>query len=182
MKQWYKEWYQEWFKRGFSWQSLGCVWGAALVTLGVAFIPLYVWRGSYFGDPGVARLVEDILMTVIGLVGGFLVLMLIQSRREDVLIWDKRTILLDAAGGVVLYSILWFVAGVGFRNNYLVAFCGYHLSNLLIERLNFEPERLAFALSVLVYGPVYFAAMLLGPKLAVRRARRVYKGTGNWGI
>ena len=116
-------------------------------------------------------------MITVGLVGGFVVLMLVQSRREDVLIWDKRTIVLDAAGGVGLYSILWLIAGVIFRNNYLVAFCGYHLSNLLIEWLDFEPERLAFVVSVVVYAPVYFSAMVLGPKLAIRRARRIYKRT-----
>ena len=179
MKQWYKEWYTEWFKRGFFWESLGCVWGSALVTFGTAIIPLYIWRGTYFKDPGVARLVEDILMTAVGLLVGFVVLFLVQSRREDVLVWNKRAIMLDAAGGVGLYSGLWFISGVFFKNNYLVAFCGYHFSNLLIEHLNFKPERLTFIISLLIYAPVYFAAMLLGPKLAVRRAKKVYKGIHN---
>ena len=121
-------------------------------------------------------------MTVIGLLGGFVVLVFIQSQREDVLIWNKRSIVLDAAGGVAIYSAIWFVASICFRSNYLVAFCGYHLSHLLIEWLDFRLERIALVLPVLVYAPVYFAAMLLGPKLAVRRTKRIHKGLQNGGV
>lgn len=171
-----KEWYRYWFKSGVFWQALGRVWIAALLTLGAAFVPLYIWRGSYYGNPGISRLVEDILMTAIGIIGGFIILMLIQSRRKDILEWPKQEILWDAAGGVALYLALWILSGIVLRNNYLVAFCGYHLSNLLIERLDFEPERLAFVLSAMVYGPVYLAALIAGRKWAQLRARWTCRG------
>lgn len=174
-----KEWYTYWFKTGVFWQALGRVWIAALLTFAVSIVPLYVWRGSYFGDPNIAHLVEDILMSAVGLVGGFIILMLIQSRREDILEWPKQEIMLDAAGGVGLYLALWIFCGLTVRNNYVVAFCGYHLSNLLIEYLDFEPERLTFILSALVYGPVYFAALLVGPKWAQLRARLTCRGLRN---
>ena len=171
-----KEWYRYWFKTGVFWQALGRVWIAALLTLGAAFVPLYIWRGSYYGNPGISRLVEDILMTAIGIIGGFIILMLIQSRRKDILEWPKQEILWDAAGGVAFYLALWILSGIVLRNNYLVAFCGYHLSNLLIEWLDFEPERLAFILSAMVYGPVYLAALIAGRKWAQLRARWTCRG------
>ncbi len=174
-----KEWYKYWFKTGVFWKALGRVWIAAMLTLAAAFVPLYIWRGSYYGDTGTSLLVEDILMSVIGIVGGFIILMLIQSRREDILDWPKEEVVLDAAGGVGLYLALWIFCGITLRNNYIVAFCGYHFSNLLIERLNFEPERLAFVLSALVYGPVYFAALLAGRKWAQLRARWTCRGLKN---
>lgn len=167
---------KDWFKYGVFLPAIGRIWCASAVAIAAAFIPLYIWRGSFFGDPGVGKLVEDIIMTVFGLVVGFAALVLIQSRREGVLDYTKEQIKLDAAYGVGSYMVLWIFFGMVSRNNYIVALCGYHLSNLLIEHLNFKPARLAFILSALVYSPVFYSAQLVGVKLAEHRGRRTCRG------
>lgn len=172
---------KDWFKYGVFLPAIGRIWCAAAISIVSAFVPLYVWRGSYFGDPGVARMVEDIIMTFFGLVVGFVALVLIQSRREGVLEYSKEQIKFDAAGGVAVYMVLWIILGMVTLNNYPVALCGYHLSNLLIEHLHFKLERLAFILSALVYAPVYYSAQLVGCKLAEYRGHRIYEGLQKYG-
>ena len=174
------QWYKSWFKHGAFWQTLGRIWGAALVTIAVAVIPLYLWRGNYYADSDVSKWVEDVLMTIIGLIGGFVSLTLIQSRRADILLLSLPEVILDAIDGVVIYSALWIFFGVTILNNYAVALCGHYLSHFLIEMLNIEPERPVYILTALVYALVYFAAMLAGPEVARRRGQRICTGLQNW--
>jgi len=167
---------KEWLKYGIFLPAIGRIWCASAVAIAVGFIPLYIWRGSFFGDPGVGKMVEDIIMTFFGLVAGFAALVLIQSRREGVLDYTREQIKLDAAYGVGTYMVLWILWGFISLNNYPIALCGFHLSNLLIQHLHFKPERLAFVLSALVYSPVFYYAQLVGVKLAERRGRRTCRG------
>ncbi len=138
-------------------------------------LPLYIWRGSYHGDITTARQGEDMIMTATGLCVGFLLLLLMQSRRKDTLYRGKQEICIDAAGGVAIYMTAWVVMHLCTRNNYLFAFCGYHLAYMLgVDEKN-QPQTWASLVATLIYAAVYFTALLLGSKLAHRRTKRVFE-------
>jgi len=166
---------KDWFKHGIFLRTLGRIWGSAAVTFLISMLPTYIWRGSYHGGVTGKLLGEDIIMTVVGLACGFLVLLLMQSRRKDTLYRDRQEIIMDAAGGVILYVLAWMLMAVLRGNNYLLAFCGYHLSYLLGRDSHNQPAVWASAISAVVYGGTYLAALLLGAKLAHKRAKRIYE-------
>ena len=166
---------KDWLKHGIFLRTLGRIWGAAGLAFLASLLPMYILRGFYHGDAGTARLAEDLLMTGIGIVFGFLFLLLLQSRRKDTLQRSKTEICLDAAGGVGIYFVMWVLLQLWTKNTYLVAFCGYHLGYLLGVDGKKQPVFWAALVAALVYCCIYFAALLLGCKLANYRARKIYE-------
>ena len=58
------------------------MWGASWIGFLVSFIPLYIFRGIYH-DMATKEHLEDIIMTVFGLLGALLFLLIYYSRNED---------------------------------------------------------------------------------------------------
>ena len=114
-------------------------------------------------------------MTAGGLIFGFLFLMLFQSWRNDTLYRDREEIRTDAIAGVALYATACFVMHLFTHNNYLFAFCAYNTASLMAENAKHQPKTWAVLITSVLYGLVYVAALLVGPKLAQRRAKRIFE-------
>ncbi len=144
------------------------IWGAAWIAFLVALVPVYIWRGAYH-KPEVAARGENILMSVIGAVIGFVALMLIHGKSDEAERLTDKAMWIVAFGSVSIHAaagvLLWVV---GQDNNYPIAVCGYHLAKLF----PFGATVVSALLSALIYGAFYVLAIVLGTKMAQRRRAR----------
>ena len=153
------------------------IWGSSWLAFLVAFVPLYIWRGlSQSHGEETRALGQNILMGVIGLCFGFLFLMLLQAKSDEAgRLGDKET-LVCASWAVVIYVLAWlFLYFVREKNNVMIAAGGFYFSCLLGVGADERPTWLASLLTALIFGAVYFVAILLGARLARRRKARFLK-------
>ena len=137
------------------------IWGTAWLSFLVSVVPLYIWRGTQSDTVG-----ENILMSIIGLVSGFLILMLLQMRDDKAHSINLKDLLLLGGGGVGFYIIAWIIAHILTQNNYFIAVLGYHFSCLLGTGTHGQPTFFATLISALMFGVVYFIAIVLGGVIA----------------
>lgn len=144
---------------------------AAWLAFVVSVVPLYAWRlywpNNEFG--------ENLLLSVIGLAFGFLFLVLFQMRDDNFSRYGVKDAVCLGLGGVTMYIALWLVAYLPSKNNYLVAALGYHLSSLLFVSADGQPTFLGSIASALIFGVMYFIALLLGWKWGRIRKKQFLK-------
>ena len=144
---------------------------SAWLSFLISIVPLYIWRGTHPSD----KLGEDLIMSVIGIVFGFLFLMIFQMRDDKSHRYGARDTLLISSGGIGFYILLWIIVYLPTHNNYLIAVLGYHLSRLIGTGADEYPTLLATLASALIFGVIYFLAILIGTKLAHKRQKQFLK-------
>lgn len=145
--------------------------GSAWLSFLVSIAPLFIWRGTNPGnDVG-----EEIIMSVIGILFGFLFLMIFQARDNKSYRCSMRDVLLVSGGGIGIYMHVWIIWYLASKNNYLIAVLGYHLSCLIGIGIDGYPAFLASLVSALIFGGTYFLANLVGTKVARKRYQRFLK-------
>ena len=144
---------------------------AAWLSFLVSIVPLYIWRGTNPND----KVGEDLIMSVVGIIFGFLFLMLRQKRDEESHRYSIRDTVLISGGGIGIYMLLWIIVYIPTKNNFLIAVLGYHLSCLIGIGADERPTFLASLVSAFIFGAIYFLAILAGTKLAQKRQKRFLK-------
>ncbi len=140
---------------------LGAAWLAFLVSV----VPLYIWRGNH----GSNNRGEEILMSVIGLVFGFLFVLLLQLRDEGARGRSIKDTLTAAGGGIGIYTLLWVLLDLPTKNNFIISVLGSYLARLIGKDADGCPTFAASILAALVFDLVYFLAILLGAVLARKK-------------
>ena len=148
---------------------------SAWLSFLVSIVPLYIWRGTHHND----KFGEDLSMSVIGIIFGFLFLMLFQMRDDKSHCYGTRDTLLISSVGIGFYILLSIIVYLPTHNNYLIAVLGYHLSRLIGIGKDEYPTLLAALASALFFGVTYFLAILVGTKLAKKRQKRFLKDLKN---
>ena len=141
---------------------------SAWLTFLVSMIPLYIWRGTHSGDESG----ENLLMSVIGLIFGFVFMMLLQAKDDKSCRYSLRDATFAGGGGVLMYIALWVLLYLPTKNNYLVAALGYNLSCLIGSGADRRPTFSASLLSALIFGLIYLAAFSVGIKIAHIKKKR----------
>ena len=139
-------------------RMLGCSWLSFLAS----WIPLYIFRGTYFGED--RAVLENILMTVAGIVFACLFLVVITVKNDAVKKQDKKEILVGAFGGAALYAILWIAT----KGIYVFSVCGRHFA-LLLSRSADGVTFLSAFVSAVVFCAFYAMAILLGALIAKKK-------------
>ncbi len=146
---------------------LGSAWLAFIVD----WVPLYIYRGTkndtIFG--------ENLLCSVSGLVFGFLFLTYFQAKDNKSHKYSIRNFLPIACGAVGIHMVSQLLLYFPTKNNYLLAVSGYNFSKLIATGEDNYPTFPAALISALVFGLVYFAAILAGIKIAHKRRNRLLK-------
>ncbi len=151
------------------------IWASVWLTFLVSMIPLYILRGQSFASPEQKDFFENLIMALVGLLVGFLFLMLLQrgtDSAERMTFRESFAVAGMAAGTYFLLTALLWVIG---RNNYIFAGCLYHLECLLGAAESGRPSFLGMLLGSLIGGGVQLGALVLGSHLAKRRRRRFLK-------
>lgn len=144
---------------------------SAWLSFLVSIFPLYIWRATNPNN----KVGEDLLMSVVGILFGFLFLMIFQMRDDKSHRYGIRDSLLLSGGGIGIYMLIWFVAYLPLKNNYLIAVLGYHLSCLIGVGADERPTFLASLASALIMGLIYFLAIFVGTRLAHIRQNQFLK-------
>ena len=147
------------------------IWGSAWIAMLVSFIPLYIWRGSRGDERG-----ENLLIGIIGMIAGFIALMLLQMFNDKARRIGIGDALILAGGGIGIYLVAWVLLYLPYGNNYLVAVCGYHFGCVLGMGEDMRPTFASSIAAALIFGLIYFLALLLGTYLAHIKQNRFIKG------
>lgn len=147
------------------------IWGSAWIAMLISFIPLYIWRGSRGDEHG-----ENLLIGIIGMIAGFIALMLLQTFNDKARRIGIKDTLIYAGGGIGIYLVAWVLLYLPNGNNYLVAVCGYHFGCVLGMGEDMRPTFPSSIASALIFGLIYFFALLLGTYLAHLKHSRFTKG------
>lgn len=133
----------------------------------VAFLPLYIFRGTYHNAD--AALWEDVLMSAVGIIAGALILMVLTARTDRYEKIDDKQMFIEVGGAAGVYSIAWIIAWFFGGNNYLVSASGYHLSRLIDANEKLRPTFLGMLGGLAVCCAVYMAAIVVGARISRQR-------------
>ncbi len=164
-----KEEFNTFLKSGFL--TAVKIWGSAWSAFILSIIPLYIWRGSYYGDFDSKLTGENVIMTAIGIIAGFFILMLMHGKSDEAERLSNKEMWQSAGLSVGIYIAVWMFMWALGGNNYLIACCGYHLEKLLGLQEN-RPTFFSAITSALIYGFFYFSAIVLGTKMAQKRRNK----------
>lgn len=145
------------------------MWGASWISFLVSFIPLYIFRGIYH-DMATKEHLEDIIMTVFGLLGALLFLLIYYSRKEEAEKTEITESAVRSALSSAIYGLVWIVTGC----NYLVGAYGFHLATLFGENQEYKPVFIGVIISAIICMLLYTGASVLGSVIA--RKRKIKSG------
>lgn len=148
------------------------IWCSAALAFFISLIFCYIWRGSYHEDFDIRIMGEDIIMSTVGIVAGFFILMFLHGKSDDAERLSNPEMWTVAGVAVVIYIAVWMSVWMLIKNNYLIAFCGYHLEKLLGLSSNNRPTFFSALSSALIYGLFYFFAIVCGTKIAQKRRKK----------
>jgi len=147
------------------------IWASAWIAFFISLIPMYIWRIAYKGNYDNKIFGENIIMAMVGLVASFFILMMLHGKSDEAEQLTNSEMWLSAGESVGIYLVVWMLVWAFIKNNYLVACCGYHLEIILGLNENSRPTFFSATASALIYGFVYFFAIVLGTKMAQKRRR-----------
>ena len=145
------------------------IWASAWLALLVSLVPMYIWRGTNNESPEVALYIEYIIMSISGLLVGFVILTLFQSREDSSERLNFKQSVITACCSSGIYIVIWIIAYLINHNNVLVAVNGIYLACALGTNTDGYPTFAASLLSALIFGVVYICAIILGTKIANHR-------------
>jgi len=148
------------------------IWCSAALAFFISLIFCYIWRGSYHEDFDIRIIGEDIIMSTVGIVAGFFILMFLHGKSDDAERLSNPEMWTVAGVAVVIYIAVWMSVWMLIKNNYLIAFCGYHFEQLLGLSSNNRPTFFSALSSALIYGLFYFFAIVCGTKIAQKRRKK----------
>ncbi len=148
------------------------IWGSAWLALLASLVPLYIWRGTNHLSPEKALFVENLILSVCGLVFGFVILTLLQTREDSNERFNFKQSVTIACGSVGIYIGIWLIAYLIDHNNIWIAVNGIFLGRVLGVNAENLPTFTATLLSSLIFGAVYTCAIIFGTKIANRRRRK----------
>lgn len=148
------------------------IWGSAWLAFLTALIPMYIWRGSYYENFDIKLIGENIIIAAVGIIAGFIILMLLHAKSDEAERLSDSEMWKTAGIAVGIYIAVWMLVWALWENNYLVACCGYHLEKLLGLNDHNRPTFSSAITSALIYGFVYFSAIVLGTKMAQKRRNK----------
>ena len=130
---------------------------------------MYIWRGTNNESPEVALYIEYIIMSISGLLVGFVILTLFQSREDSSERLNFKQSVITACCSSGIYIVIWIIAYLINHNNVWVAVNGIYLACALGTNTDGYPTFAASLLSALIFGVVYICAIILGTKIANHR-------------
>ena len=145
------------------------IWASAWLAFLVSLVPMYIWRGTNNESPEVALYIEYIIMSISGLLVGFVILTLFQSREDSSERLNFKQSVITACCSSGIYIVIWIIAYLINHNNVWVAVNGIYLACALGTNTDGYPTFAASLLSALIFGVVYICAIILGTKIANRR-------------
>ena len=145
------------------------IWASAWLALLVSLVPMFIWRGTNNESPEVALYIEYIIMSISGLLVGFVILTLFQSREDSSERLNFKQSVITACCSSGIYIVIWIIAYLINHNNVLVAVNGIYLACALGTNTDGYPTFAASLLSALIFGVVYICAIILGTKIANHR-------------
>ena len=148
------------------------IWGSAWLAFLVSLVPVYIWRGSYFEDFNTKLIGENMIMAGVGIIAGFLILMILHGKSDEAERLSNAEMLRRAGFAVGIFIAVWMLVWALWENNYLIACCGYHLEKLLGLNANNRPTFFSASTAALIYGFIYFSAIVVGTKIAQKRRKK----------
>ena len=145
------------------------IWASAWLAFLVSLVPMYIWRGTNNESPEVALYIDYIIMSISGLLVGFVILTLFQSREDSSERLNFKQSVITACCSSGIYIVIWIIAYLINHNNVWVAVNGIYLACALGTNTDGYPTFAASLLSALIFGVVYICAIILGTKIANRR-------------
>ena len=145
------------------------IWASAWLAFLVSAVPLYIWRGTNNESPEVALYIEYIIMSISGLLVGFVILTLFQSREDSSERLNFKQSVITACCSAGIYIGIWLIAYLINHNNIWIAVNGYFLGCAFGVNSENHPTFLASLIAALIFGAVYICAIILGTKIANRR-------------
>ena len=145
------------------------IWASAWLALLGSLVPMYIWRGTNNESPEVALYIEYIIMSISGLLVGFVILTLFQSREDSSERLNFKQSVITACCSAGIYIGIWLIAYLINHNNIWIAVNGIYLACALGTNTDGYPTFAASLLSALIFGVVYICAIILGTKIANHR-------------
>ena len=145
------------------------IWASACLAFLVSLVPMFIWRGTNNESPDAALYIEYIIMSICGLLVGFVILTLFQSREDGSERLNFKQSVITACCSAGIYIGIWLIAYLINHNNIWIAVNGYFLSCVLGVNAENRPSFLASLFAALIFGAVYICAIILGAKIANRR-------------
>ena len=145
------------------------------MSLWIAMPLILIWRGTNDSSPELALTVEYAIISVCGLLFGFLLLTLFIAKSDSSERIEFKESLWVALCSVGIYMLAWLIYWVIDQNNVLISVCGLYLGLLLGVNADNFPTLYSQFISSLIFGAVYFLAILFGMKIARLRRERELK-------
>lgn len=145
------------------------MWGASWIGFLVSFIPLYIFRGVYH-DMATKERLEDVIMTIFGMLGAVAFLLIYYSHSEDAEKLGAKESYMRSIISAAIYALVWIVTGC----NYLVGAYGFHFATLFGENDNRKPIMLGVIISAFICA-IYAAVSALGCSIARKRREKMRK-------
>ena len=142
--------------------------GASWLVFLISFVPLYIVRGAYHN-----KTVENIVMTIIGMLFGFVVLTILQMRDDKAHRYQTKELVIQGVGAVGIYVLGCILLHLPSQNNYPIAVLGNNFAQVLGTNADGYPLFPSVLISAFVFGAIYFFAFLLGSYIARRRYTRL---------
>ena len=149
------------------------MWGAAWLSFVLSILPLYIWRATNRESLETALFIENIIMSICGLLFGFIILTFFQAKEDNSERLNFKHSIITACSSTGIYIGIWLVAYFINHNNLWIAVNGYFLGCAFGVNAENRPTFLASLLSALVFGAVYICAVLLGTWIASRRRTKL---------
>ncbi len=146
------------------------MWGASWIGFLVSFIPLYIFRGVYH-DMATKERLEDVIMTIFGMLGAIAFLLIYYSRSDDAEKLGAKDTYIRSLISAAIYALVWVVTGC----NYLVGAYGFHFASLFGENDARKPVMLGVIVSAIICTLIYAAVSMLGCGIARKRREKMRK-------
>ena len=145
------------------------IWASAWLAFLASFVPMYIWRGVNTKSPETASLIQNLILSICGLVFGFAILTLFQAKQDSSERMNFKQSVITACCSSGIYIVIWIIAYLINHNNVLIAVNGIYLACALGTNTDGYPTFAASLLSALIFGVVYICAIILGTKIANHR-------------
>ncbi len=148
------------------------IWASAWLAFLASLVPMYIWRGTNITSPEAALFLEYVILSVCGLLFGFVILTLFQSREDSSERLDFKQSVITACCSAGIYLGIWLIAYLIDQNNIWLAASGYYLGCAFGVNAEDHPTFVASLLSALIFCTVYGCAIILGTNVANRRRKK----------
>lgn len=151
------------------------IWGIAWLAFLITDILLIIWVVCGGINPNSLdndMFIKNFIRLIGGMVFGFVILTLIQSRNDRAERLSLKESIIYACCSVGLYMIIWYIAYLFNANNMWISVLGFDAACLFGVDSNNLPTFFAMFISSFIFGIVYIGAIVLGTGMARRRRQK----------